>query len=186
MRLAPVAAILILFPALAAAEPPGGALAVRNRLPLPAGFVFDESPAEGTAETMTAVVDWYPGLGGLRLSGGLRVNGASFDLAAISASPLAAGGGVHPPGPGGRAAGTIEFNRFAPYLGIGWQGSMADGRVLIGLDFGALYQGRPDVRLTGGAPLNASALEREAAAIADELAGLRFSPVVSLTFTYRF
>lgn len=138
-----------------------------------------------------AVIDWYPkGFGGFRLSGGLRVNGSAMDLAAAPSQAVTLGGGTYAPAQVGRLSGSVEFNRFAPYLGIGWQGSAMGGRMLIGLDFGALYQGRPDVQLTAtGAAANpalADDLGREARLIEDNLSGLRFFPVVSLSFTYRF
>jgi hypothetical protein len=71
----------------------------------------------------------------------------------------------------------IDFSRFTPNLGIGWHGKAAGGRMLIGLDFDALAQGRPDMRLVAGSP---------AAGTEDEPGAVRLYPVISLTFTYRF
>lgn len=137
-----------------------------------------------------ALIDWYPGFGGLRLSGGVRVNGNSVDLTATPNQTVNVGGTTYSPTQLGRLSGNVDFNRFAPYLGIGWQGAMANGRVLIGLDFGALYQGRPDVRLsaTGAAanPALATDIAREEQAIEHDLGPFRFYPVISLTFSYRF
>lgn len=141
-------------------------------------------------KSIGALVDWYPGLGGLRLSGGVRLNDNSVDLTATPGQSVTIGGTTYTPAQIGGLSGVIGFNRFAPYLGIGWQGAVADGRMLIGLDFGALYQGRPDVRLSAGSaaanPALAADLEREAASIENELGAFRFFPVISLTFTYRF
>lgn len=211
-RLLVVAAALCL-PAPAAAEPAGGVgvqmstlgLGIEAQMPLGAlglrgganylalsperridGIRYD---SDIELKSAGAVFDWYPGLGGLRLSGGVRLNGNNVDLAATPGEPVSIGGTTYSPAQLGRLSGSVDFNRFAPYLGIGWQGAMADGRVLIGLDFGALYQGRPDVRLASSAAANpglTADLAREAADIEDEFGAFRFFPVISLTLTYRF
>ena len=172
---------------------PVGGLALRggaNAL----GFGIERS-VEGIAygadvelKSAGALVDWYPGLGGFRLSGGVRINGNSVDLTAQPVQSVNVGGTTYSPSQVGRLSGSADFNRFAPYLGVGWQGSVMGGRMLVGLDFGALYQGKPDVHLssTAATPGLADDLAREARAIEDELGGFRFYPVVSLTFTYRF
>lgn len=137
-----------------------------------------------------ALVDYYPGLGGLRLSAGLRLNGNEVDLAATPTEPVSIGGTSYTPGQVGRLSGSVEFLRLAPYLGIGWQESLMDGKLLIGLDLGAMYQGRPDVGLTASgalaSPSLAADLAREAEQVEDEYSGFRFYPVISLTVSYRF
>jgi hypothetical protein len=210
MRRLVLAAMIVLWPSLCHAQglgvqvstlglglegqsAPVGALALRgagNAMNLSVernidGIAYD---AELDLRSAGALVDWYPGLGGFRLSGGVRVNGNSVDLTAQPSQTVNLGGATYTPSQVGRLSGSADFNRFAPYLGVGWQGAVMGGRMLVGLDFGALYQGKPDVRLTSSVatPGLADDLVREARAIEDELGGLRFFPVVSLTFTYRF
>lgn len=77
---------------------------------------------------------------------------------------------------GGRSSNTK--GRLVPYLGIGWQGNVMAGKVLIGLDMGALYDGRPELRMADGG--------RDTAAERPEPASILFHPAFSLTFTYRF
>lgn len=214
MRQPSLALMLIVLPAYAAAEPAAGiglqvstlGLGIEAQMPIGGlalrggGNYLALSPertiegirydADIELKSIGALVDWYPGLGGLRLSGGVRLNGNSIDLAASPGQSVTIGGTTYSPAQVGQLSGAVDFNRFAPYLGIGWQGAVADGRMLIGLDFGALYQGRPDVRLSaGGAAANpalAADLAREAADIENDLGAFRFFPVISLTFTYRF
>ncbi len=207
-----LAALFVLFPYLGQAQglgllvspldlgleappQPAGSLALRggsNALNLSVERSIDGVPYEPEAELKStgALVDWYPGLGGFRLSGGLRINGNSLDVTAQPTQASSMAGASSGPSQSGRLSGSADFNRFAPYLGVGWQGSAMGGRMLVGLDFGALYQGKPDVRLTSTdispAPGLADDLAREARAIEDELGGFRFLPVISLTFTYRF
>lgn len=69
--------------------------------------------------------------------------------------------------------------KLAPYLGIGWQGAWLSNKVLIGLDMGALYDGRPELRM-------ADTGRSVAAADPGGLDTSRFHPAFSLTFTYRF
>lgn len=184
-----VLALVLLFPTIVHAQERDGiltGLAMRPEHPLD-GWHYE---AESDGKPMGALVDWYPGLGGFRLSGGLRVNNNALDLSSTSAQTVSVGGNSYSPTQVGRLAGSVEFNRFAPYLGIGWQGAVMGGRMLIGLDFGALYQGKPDVQLTAtGAGTNsalADDLTRQSNAIADKYSGFKLSPVISLSFTYRF
>jgi len=209
MRLLVLAAMIVLWPSLCLAQglglqvntlglglelegqsAPVGSLALRNAMKLSPernmdGIAYD---AELDLRSAGALVDWYPGLGGFRVSGGVRVNGNSVDLTAQLSQTVNLGGTAYSPSQVGRLSGSADFNRFAPYLGVGWQGAVMGGRMLVGLDLGALYQGKPDVRLTSSiaTPGLADDLAREARVIEDELGGLRFFPVVSLTFTYRF
>lgn len=183
-----VFALALLIPTMVHAQELDGVLtglAVRPEHPMDGN-----SNSESDAKPIGALVDWYPGLGGFRLSGGLRANNNSVDLGSTPAQTVSVGGSSYSPAQVGRLSGSVEFNRFAPYLGIGWQGAMMGGRMLIGLDFGALYQGKPDVQLTAtGASTNpalADDLARESNAIADKYGGFKLSPVISLSFTYRF
>ncbi|MBC7908077.1 MAG: hypothetical protein H7Y60_15225 [Rhodospirillaceae bacterium] len=182
-----VFALVLLVPTMAQAQDYDGVLTglmVRPEHPVDG----TRMEAESDPKPMGALVDWYPGLGGFRLSGGLRVNNNSVDLGANPTQPVNVGGTTYTPTQVGRLSGSVGFNRFAPYLGIGWQGAMMGGRMLIGLDFGALYQGKPDVQLTatGVSPGLADDLARESNAIADKYSGFKLSPVISLSFTYRF
>lgn len=69
--------------------------------------------------------------------------------------------------------------KLLPYLGIGWQGAMLASRVLIGLDMGALYDGRPELRMAE--PGRAVSMAEPA-----DFDPSRIRPAFSLTFTYRF
>lgn len=189
MQRVTLAMAVLLTPAMAHAqdiEVPLGTLALRS------GFTPEISAdvSEFDLKSTSTLIDWYPSLGGFHLSGGLRVAANSIDLGASPALPVTVGGTSYTPAQVGRLSGSVEFNRFAPYLGIGWQGAMMGGRMLIGLDFGAMYQGNPDVRLSAsGADANpalADDLAHETNAIEEKYSGFRFSPVISLSFTYRF
>ncbi|MEW5726355.1 MAG: hypothetical protein AB1918_00875 [Pseudomonadota bacterium] len=99
------------------------------------------------------LLDWFPIAGGFRLTGGFRDAEASDS----------------------------RTGTFVPYLGIGWQGEVLDDSLLVGLDFGAFYRGRPELRvLSDGDDGPGTAYDRRT------LAPSRLEPVLSITFTYLF
>lgn len=77
----------------------------------------------------------------------------------------------------GRSSG--RQGKLMPYLGIGWQGAVLSSKVLIGLDMGALYDGRPELRLAE--PGRAVSMAEPA-----DFDPARIRPAFSLTFSYRF
>lgn len=111
------------------------------------------APAEDRATG--TVIDWYPATGGFRLTGGFR------DASTADDEPRRGG--------------------FAPYLGLGWQGAVLGDAVQVGLDFGALFRGRPHVRV-----IDAPTADGENGQTPHAGFTLPFDPVVSITFTYRF
>lgn len=99
------------------------------------------------------LLDWFPTTGGFRLTGGFRD-------AEVSDS---------------------RRGTFVPYLGIGWQGEVLDDSLLVGLDLGAFYRGRPELRL-----LDAGIDDGGTRAGGRAATPLALEPVVSLSVTYRF
>jgi hypothetical protein len=137
------------------------------------------------------VLDWYPGPDGFRLSAGMRLDGNRLRLSALPTQPVRLGSTTYGPAQVGRLDATVGFAQVAPYAGVGWQGTLVDGRLLVGVDVGVLYQGSPDVRLSAAGTAAGSAqfqadLESQRQGIANNLGPLRFFPVVALTLTYRF
>lgn len=128
--------------------PLGAAAQVLEALP--------EPPLDHIPVDHRALVDWYPGNGGFRISGGVR------EMPGLNRR--------------GEESGTLR-----PYLGLGWQDSTLDGRLSLGLDLGALYRGRPDLRIDESSPL--ADLTDNPSSPRD---GLPFHPVISVSITYRF
>ena len=94
--------------------------------------------------------------------------------------------------PGDRLNGTVAYNQFAPYLGIGWDFEFGDTSAFVfGVDLGVLYLGEPDTTVTASGPITAAPgfgadLQKEQALFADDVENYQFLPVLKLSLTYRF
>lgn len=120
----------------------------------PAPVQYDQRPG--------AMLDWFPGSGGFRVTGGLR-DGAD------------------------RSRDGMLRGRLAPYIGLGWQGALLDGRIMVGLDLGALYQGHPDVHLDHDVDAGHPAAAPDTDPAGGETGGgLPFHPIISINLIYRF
>ncbi len=85
---------------------------------------------------------------------------------------------------------TTYFEDVAPYLGVGFDFSIA-GKVGLNLDFGVLWQGEPLVSLTSDGtlandPLFMAELEAERLELETEFEDFKAWPVVSVGFTFNF
>lgn len=161
-----------------------------------------EYEAEAKARTATALLDWHPGGGGFRLTGGLLYNDSEIEgRSLIPSSGFYDIAGVRVPANLlGTLNGTIEFDPISPYAGFGWGNAIRSSRpVTFSFDLGVAYMDGKEVTLTPvlppGSPLNdpiarallAIQLEREAREIEEEdLADYDFYPIVSLGLSYRF
>ncbi len=90
--------------------------------------------------------------------------------------------------------GSVEFNTFAPYLGIGWTTNLDSPGWGVDFDLGVMFQGSPTVsELTvndplglGNTDLAKKFLEEERKAIEDDLNQFQYYPVASIAVTYKF
>lgn len=87
--------------------------------------------------------------------------------------------------------GSVSFNRFVPFAGIGYEGPLYEPWGLrFAVDLGLAYQGRPKInyRILGEASLLASQedVDERIDEIEDQLKFLRFYPVVGVTLSRRF
>lgn len=139
-----------------------------------------------------SLLDIYPFGGGFRLSGGVRLNFNQADLTGSPNGGFEIGGTTYTADEVGTLDGGVDFNTFAPYLGLGYGATLFDGALELAFDAGAMYHGRPDVDLSasGGSLSNDPALQadlaEERAAIEDDLDGFRFYPVIGVSLAYRF
>jgi len=137
------------------------------------------------------LADWYPFLFGLRLSGGVRLNG---NRVTVNALPAADGSitinHVAYSTSGSAVNGQITFKDIAPYAGLGYHGSIPGG-LSLGLDVGAMFQGTPRVALTGQGPITAAPgfaanLAGETQNLQDKVKNFTIYPVVEVTAGWRF
>lgn len=143
--------------------------------------------------TAGLLVDIHPFFGDFRISAGLYYRDMSFDIKATPKGNIKIGDHSYSPSDFGHVDGSITWDKFAPYLGIGW--GMSSGTDMdFSLDFnlGVMYLSGLDIdyKLTNYQGINLAQYEadmrREADKIEDELDKYRFYPVISVFFSFRF
>lgn len=100
-------------------------------------------------KTVDALVDYFPGGGGFRVSGGAVYNGNKIDT---NAKPTGIGiytlnNNVYAAAITGTIDGSVDFRKVAPYLGIGWGNAAATPGWGFVADLGVLFQGAPNSTL---------------------------------------
>ena len=147
--------------------------------------------------TADALVDYFPSAGAFRLTGGLIYNGNKVDL---TARPNEGGsyifnGTLYTVSEVGEVNGDMDFNKVAPYLGIGFGNAAAKNKGWgFMADLGVMFQGKPNVTLTNSNctadPTVCSRLANDLAAENEELRreaeDFRYYPVVRVGISYRF
>ena len=146
--------------------------------------------------TMGALLDWYPLSGGFRVTAGGLLNFNEIDMKASLAAgeTVEIGDESYTGAQVGSLRGDINFDTFAPYLGVGWGNPLKKNRNpwSFHVDAGVMFQGDPEVNLnaSGGTLSNTEAfqsnLEKEKTNFEDEISKFRFYPVLSLGASYRF
>jgi hypothetical protein len=151
-------------------------------------------------QTIEALLDWFPGSSQFRLTGGLAYNGNEIEAKAKpnSAARYTFNGVSYRASDVGSVNGTIDFNKAAPYLGVGW-GNAASSEKGWGFssDLGILFQGKPSATLTavcgptavsaaGGCTALQSNVASEQARLNDEMNNLKYYPVARIAVTYKF
>lgn len=146
--------------------------------------------ADGTMKNFGVLADYHPFGGGFHLTGGAYVNMNEASMSGTPTTSVMIGNNSYSPTDIGTLNGKVDFNRFTPYLGLGWKGSLLHPNLTVGADLGVIYQGSPRVSLSSTGALNSADyqadLERERKNIEDELAALRFYPVATVSVGYKF
>lgn len=161
-----------------------------------------EYDAEAKLRSVKALLDWHPGGGGFRLTGGLLYNATTVEGSSL---PPASGfyeiGSIDVPV---QLLGTldaeVELDPVVPYAGLGWGNPLrTGGRFGVGVDLGVVFQGEPEVTLRpvfapgspipdipGAAQLLGIALAQEERNIEEDIQDYDLYPVLGLTLWYRF
>ncbi len=139
-----------------------------------------------------ALADVYPFAGKFRLTGGLYYNGNKLTM---TGTPLAGtyniNGTVYTAAQVGSLTSTVDFNKVAPYAGIGFGDPISSGSPIgFNLDLGVLYMGQPKTAITAtGAAANpalAASVAAEKQKLDNALSNMKFYPVASIGVTFRF
>lgn len=147
--------------------------------------------------TFDALVDYYPTSSQFRLTGGIVYNDSKVSAKARpgAGSSYTFNGNTYSSAQVGDVGGNIDFNKVAPYVGIGWGNAIAEGKGWgFTADAGVIFQGSPSASLsssncTAGAAVCgqlASDLAAENASLNDDVNDFRYYPVIRVGATYKF
>jgi hypothetical protein len=148
--------------------------------------------------------DIYPLPGNGRLSLGMMYNGNKVNLHKTCVDGCEVDG-MTVAGPDAQIDGALNFNKFAPYAGIGWGNEMSGSPFFILFDAGVMFQGTPQVDLNASGtanvamngvsikgvnlqtdPMARSTLDYERSQISSDVGQYRYYPVMSLSMGWRF
>jgi len=140
----------------------------------------------------TALLDVFPFGGAFHLTGGFMVNDNEGRLDAVLNQPVQIGGNTYTPQQVGSLVGTVAFDAFAPYVGLGFAGS---GRLSFLFDLGLAFSGKPRAGLVGNTNLtgaekaafdaNIEQEQMELQAEIDDREYLKYHPVISIGLRIR-
>ena len=138
--------------------------------------------------------DWHPFKGAFRISGGFLINGNGLEGKAKASGSYDIDGTTYTNAQISSIGLDIDYNTFAPYLGLGWDTTFGDddnwGFVF---DLGLIYSGSPDAslrinhNLAGAAADNLETQRRnEESDLQNDLDDFEWWPVVSAGLVYQF
>ena len=142
--------------------------------------------------SLSALLDWHPFEGSFRISGGVLYNGNEIEVDSKLSGSYQVGDKTYTAQEVGTLKGKIDFNKMAPYLGLGWDTSFGKDKGFGFLfELGAIYQGSPDVNLSADGLLASNQdfqnnLAKEEENMQRDVDDYKFYPVVSLGLSYRF
>jgi hypothetical protein len=156
----------------------------------------DGNDFKGTLDLFTAgaLLDYYPFENNFRLSSGLYYNGNGFtgNVKPSAGTDIEIDGTTYTTNDIASVDSDISFNTIAPYLGIGWGNDAHDKGWGFTFDLGVMYHGEGRADLKANVINNAIAQQIEAdikaeeKSINDDLAKIKFYPVVTLGVNYTF
>ncbi|MEL7536103.1 MAG: hypothetical protein AAFZ58_02240 [Pseudomonadota bacterium] len=125
------------------------------------------------------------------LTGGIFINGNTFDATAEVVDSINVGGTDYTTAELGDLSGTVDFNPIAPYIGLGWRWRNQEPGLSLGFETGLLFQGLGDVDLTATGPIASDPtfqadLARETDELEDKLGIAKLYPVIEVRIGYRF
>lgn len=138
------------------------------------------------------LLDCHPFENNFRVTGGAYYNRNRFDLEGTPNDTVTIGDNEYPAALLGNLSGTMEFRKWAPYLGLGFGNAVKPGATwTFSFDVGILFQGSPDVDLEADgiialSPQFQADLAQEEEDIQDDVDVFRFYPVLAFGIAYLF
>ncbi len=145
-------------------------------------------------QTASLLGDWFPFANNFRISLGAMFNGNKLTMKGQpTGGSFTINGTSYPASQVGSFDAAVDFNKAAPYLGIGYGRPINSGLSLT-FDLGVMSQGSPkskiDVTCGAASPAQCTQIKSDAAAeqsrLDDSLHNFKYYPVVSLGLAYTF
>jgi hypothetical protein len=148
-------------------------------------------------QTFDVLADYFPLDNGFRVTGGLVYNGNSIDASMTpkAGNSYVVNGNTYNASQAGSINGSVDFNKIAPYLGIGWGNAVAKNKGWgFSADLGVMFQGSPNTNLSNsGCTASAAICSQLASDIAvekknlnDKVNDYNIYPVVRVGASYHF
>ncbi|MDX8397465.1 MAG: hypothetical protein R8K49_04000 [Mariprofundaceae bacterium] len=137
------------------------------------------------------LADIYPFAGKFRITGGAYYNGNKLTMTGRpTAGNITINNVNYTTAQLGTVKSTIDFNKFAPYVGIGWGDAISSGSPFgFSFELGALYMGKPKTSITATGPSAAAAaadIAVEKKKLDDSMNNMKFYPVATVGVNWRF
>ncbi|MDQ6955335.1 MAG: hypothetical protein Q9M20_07810 [Mariprofundaceae bacterium] len=133
--------------------------------------------------TVGLLADVYPFAGKFRLTGGAYYNGNKLTMNARQLGSVVIGGTTYV---SPVVSTTVDFNNFAPYVGIGWGDAISSGSPIgFSFELGALYMGKPKTSIVAPG-VSATDIAAEKQKLDDALKNMQFYPVASIGINFKF
>lgn len=131
--------------------------------------------------------DYFPFDNIIRISAGAILNLNAGDIDLKPTKSYTVGGDTYDPESLGVLSASIDFNRLAPYIGLGLGNPMkGENPLQFTFDVGTMYQGGAAVDLSATGLLEPSAAPDQEQQLEDNLSWFKWYPVVSLGIVYKF
>lgn len=145
----------------------------------------------------TVTGNYYPWDNNFRFSGGLALNNSKLSATARpTGGTYDINGNTYTASQIGSANASVDFNKVAPYIGVGWEsGDRKKEGLSFSADLGIMITGKPDVALNVqcGSGVTTTACNRiqrdaevERGKLQDKVNSFNIYPVISIGATYRF
>lgn len=147
--------------------------------------------------SVEALVDYFPFASGFRFTAGVMSNNNDITGNGVprGAGFVEFGGEVFTSASIEDVDAKVEFNRVAPYLGLGYSNTFRGSPFSVSADAGVFFMGKPEATIRAQAAsfaapgvqeqLNAAARNEESE-LEDDVKRLRYYPLVRLGVTYAF
>ncbi len=139
------------------------------------------------------LLDWHPfENSGFRLSGGLVINNNDVSATGTTQTTYTIGNTIYTGAQLGSLTGKVDFNKTAPYAGIGWGDAVGkDARLSFSFNLGVMFQGSPKVTLVANGPVTAlpafqADLAQEQRDVQSKIDNLKYYPDLSIGIAYKF